>query len=184
MGIFRLLMRSIVGGLYVGHGTQKLFGWFDGYGLSATADGFNQMGIRPGKPNAIAAGVGEAGGGALLAVGYLTPLAGASIAATMMTAIHRVHLKNGPWATKGGYEYNLVLIAAVLALVETGPGPLSVDAVTGKERKGSLWALAALLAAGAGAAASHFGATLVPAPEPAAEPAPEAPPEAAPEPQA
>ena len=69
MKIGRLLLRLSVGGFFVGHGTQKLFGWFGGHGLEATAEGFEQMGLRPGKRNAIAAGAAEAGGGALLALG-------------------------------------------------------------------------------------------------------------------
>ena len=73
----------------------------------------------------------------------------------MLTAIHRVHLKNGPWASKGGYEYNLVLIAAVLALVESGPGDLSIDHLRGVDRSGAKWALAALAAGAVGAAAAH-----------------------------
>src|SRR5580658_1714136 len=105
MKIFRLLLRVAVGVLFFGHGTQKLLGWFEGHGLKATADGFEKMGMRPGTANAVAAGAGEAGGGALLALGYMTPLAGASIVAVMSTAIHRVHLKNGPWVSNGGYEY-------------------------------------------------------------------------------
>ena len=122
MKIGRLLLRLVVGGLFVGHGTQKLFGWFGGHGLDATAQGFEQLGLRPGRRNAIAAGAAEAGGGALLAIGLATPLASAVLVATMLTAIHRVHAKNGPWAANGGYEYNLVLIAAALALAEVGPG--------------------------------------------------------------
>ena len=165
MKIFRLLLRVVIGGLFVGHGAQKLFGLFGGHGLKATADGFEQMGLRPGVPHAIAAGVGEAGGGALLAAGFLTPLGSASIIATMLTAIHRVHLKNGPWVTQGGYEYNLVLILAILTVVEAGPGPVSVDALKGQEREGTLWALATAALGGAGAAAAHFaGAALAPAP--------------------
>ena len=62
-----------------------------------------------------------------IALGAATPLAASVLTATMLTAIHRVHFKNGPWATNGGYEYNAVLIAAVLALAETGPGSPSVD---------------------------------------------------------
>jgi putative oxidoreductase len=176
MKIWRLLLRVTVGVLFVGHGTQKLFGWFGGHGLAATAEGFEQMGIRPGKVNAIAAGVGEAGGGALMAAGLLTPLASASIAATMLTAMHRVHLKNGPWITKGGYEYNLVLIAVALVLAEAGPGAISLDAVRGRERKGAIWALAALLGGGLGAAASYAAGTVLagdPPPEPEPEPEPE-----------
>jgi putative oxidoreductase len=169
MRIGRLLLRTVVGGFFVGHGTQKLFGWFGGYGLEGTAQGFEQLGIRPGKPNAIAAGVAEAGGGALLVTGLETPLAAAALTATMLTAIKTVHLEKGPWATNGGYEYNAVLIAAVLAIAEVGPGPLSLDAARGKERHGSGWALAALVAGVIGAAGSHFSAASQPAPPQAAE---------------
>jgi putative oxidoreductase len=158
MKIARLLLRLIVGGLFVGHGTQKLFGWFGGNGLDATAQAFEGLGLRPGRRNAIAAGVAEAGGGAALAVGLATPLAASTLTATMLTAIHRVHFKNGPWVTKGGFEYNLVLIAAVLSIVETGPGKLSLDAALGTEKEGPGWALAALAAGTVGAIAAHHAA--------------------------
>jgi putative oxidoreductase len=164
MKIGRLLLRTVVGGLFVGHGTQKLFGWFGGSGLDTTAQGFEHLGLRPGKPNAIAAGAAEAGGGALLALGLETPFAASVLTATMLTAIHRVHAKNGPWVTNGGYEYNLVLIAAALALAEVGPGPLSLDAARGRERSGSHWALAALAAGAVGALGSHVLAEMGPAP--------------------
>ena len=144
MKIGRLLLRLAVGGFFVGHGTQKLFGWFGGNGLKGTAEGFEQLGLRPGKVHATAAGVTEAGGGALLVAGLETPLAATLLTATMITAIRTVHVKNGPWATNGGYEYNVVLIAAALALAEVGPGPLSLDAARGHERAGPGWALAAL----------------------------------------
>lgn len=170
MQIGRLLLRATVGGFFVGHGTQKLFGWFGGNGLDATAQGFEQIGLRPGRPNAIAAGAAEAGGGALLATGLATPLAASVLTATMMTAIHTVHAKNGPWATDGGYEYNVVLIAAALALVEVGPGDLSLDAALGRERSGAGWALAALLSGALGAVGAHLVATAQPdPPAPAAE---------------
>ncbi len=152
MKIGRLFLRLVVGGYFFGHGTQKLFGWFDGNGLEGTAAGFEQMGLRPGRRNAIAAGASEAAGGALLAAGLATPLAASALTGTMITAIETVHKKNGPWVTKGGYEYNLVLIAAVLALAEVGPGGLSLDAALGRERSGSMWALGAL---GAGALGSY-----------------------------
>jgi putative oxidoreductase len=158
MKIARLFLRLVVGGFFIGHGTQKLFGWFGGYGLDGTAQGFEQLGMRPGRRNAIAAGVAEAGGGAALVVGLATPLAGSALISTMLTAINRVHLKNGPWATNGGYEYNLVLIAAMLALVETGPGELSVDAALGREKSGPEWALASLAAGVIGAVGAHLAA--------------------------
>jgi putative oxidoreductase len=171
MKVARLLLRLLVGGLFVGHGTQKLFGWFGGSGLDATANGFESMGMRPGRRHAIAGGVGEAGGGAALALGLATPVASGVLTAVMLTAIHRVHLKNGPWVTKGGYEYNAVLIAAVLSLAEAGPGKFSLDAALGIEHSGARWAIAAAALGALGALGASL--TSAPAPEPEPEPATE-----------
>jgi len=173
MKIGRLLLRLVVGSLFFGHGTQKLFGLFGGHGLDATANMFETLGMRPGRRNAVAAGVAEAGGGAALAAGFATPLAAATLTSVMLTAINRVHLKNGPWVTNGGYEYNAVLIAAVIALTEVGPGELSLDHAFGTERSGPGWALFALAAGAAGAAGAHYLAE--------SQPAPPAPPESAPD---
>jgi putative oxidoreductase len=133
------------------------------------------MGLRPGKSHAIAAGAAEAGGGALLAAGLATPLAASAVTATMLTAIKTVHLKNGPWLSNGGYEYNVVLIAAALMLVEAGPGSLSLDAALGRERSGTGWTIAALAGGVAGAIGAHLVAASAPAPveAPPAPPAPE-----------
>jgi putative oxidoreductase len=152
----RFLLRATVGGFFVGHGTQKLFGWFGGSGPKGTAQMFDSLGLKPANVHATAAGAAEAGGGAAILLGFQTPLAASTLIATMLTAIKRVHLKNGPWLSKGGYEYNAVLIAAAATLAEIGPGPLSFDALIGKERKGFGWGLAALTAGAAGAAAAHF----------------------------
>jgi putative oxidoreductase len=156
MQIGRLILRVTVGGLFFGHGTQKLFGWFGGHGLDATAGMFDQLGMRPGRRNAIAAGLSEAGGGAALALGFATPLAASTLTATMLTAINRVHLKNGIWVTNGGYEYNAVLIAAVLALADVGPGDESLDHALGLEQTGPRWALIAAALGVAGAAGAHL----------------------------
>jgi putative oxidoreductase len=145
------LLRSIVGFLLMGHGTQKLFGWFGGHGPEFTGQFFESLGLRPGRRHATAAGAAEAGGGALLALGFLTPAAAASIIGVMSQAIRSVHLKNGPWVTDGGYEYNLVLIACMVALADVGPGDISLDHALGTEVKGPLVGLAAL-AGGVGAA--------------------------------
>lgn len=162
MKIGRLLLRLIVGGLFVGHGTQKLFGWFGGRGLDGTAQGFEMIGMRPGRRNAIAAGLSEAGGGAAIALGFATPLAASTLTATMLTAINRVHLKNGPWNSNGGYEFNLVMIASVLALTDAGAGDLSLDHALGLERSGPGWAVVALLAGAAGAVGAHLLAEATP----------------------
>jgi putative oxidoreductase len=179
MKFARLILRLIVGGYFVGHGTQKLFGWFGGHGPEGTGQFFEGLGLRPGKRHALAAGAAEAGGGALLFLGAATPLASAAIIAVMLTAINRVHIKNGPFVSDGGYEYNVVLIAAVLTLTETGPGAPSIDSARGSEAYGSKWALLALLMGALGAAGAHAAAEGAPAPAP--EPAPAVPvqPEAA-----
>ncbi|HEX3834512.1 MAG TPA: DoxX family protein [Solirubrobacteraceae bacterium] len=178
MKIGRLILRFVVGGFFVGHGTQKLFGWFGGYGPDATGQFFESLGLRPGKRHAVAAGAAEAGGGALLVLGAATPLASAALIATMLTAIHRVHLKNGPWATDQGYEYNLVLIAACAALAETGPGSPSVDNALGIEMNGPKWGALALVLGALGAIGAKAVADAAPAPEPTPEddsaPAPDA----------
>jgi putative oxidoreductase len=150
MDVGRAALRGIAGPLFVGHGTQKLFGWFGGYGPDATGGAFEGMGLRPGKRHALAAGVAETTGGVLLTLGALTPLASTLISSTMITAIRKVHLANGPWATSNGYEYNLALIGMSAALAETGPGRPSVDAARFPRFKGTTWALLSLAAAGVG----------------------------------
>lgn len=147
------VLRWVLGGLFFGHGTQKLLGWFGGHGPEATAQAFESMGLRPGRRHATAAGATEAGGGALLALGLFTPAAAASLIGVMATAIEKVHFKKGPWVTNGGYEYNLVLIAALLALADVGPGDLSLDHALGIEVKGPVVALLALAGGVAGSAA-------------------------------
>jgi putative oxidoreductase len=139
-------LRIVVGLLFVGHGAQKLFGIFGGAGIDATAATFERIGLRPGRLHATAAGAAELGGGLLLALGLLTPLAAATITAVMSTAIITVHARNGLWNTEKGFEYNLVLIAAAFALVGAGPGAWSLDNALGLDLSGTEWALAALAA--------------------------------------
>jgi putative oxidoreductase len=147
------VLRLVVGLLFVGHGMQKLAGWFGGGGIEGTAQGFESMGLKPGRDNAVAAGASEAGGGALLAAGLATPLAATMISGAMASAVYHVHKPNGPWATKGGWEYNAVLIAIVFAITDVGPGKLSLDHALGIERSGAGIALAAVGAGVLGSAA-------------------------------
>jgi putative oxidoreductase len=162
MKLGRLLARAAIGGLFVGHGTQKWFGWFDGPGLDGAAGMMDSLGMKPGRANAHAASAAETVGGAAIVLGAFTPAAAAALIATMITAIRTVHLPKGPWAQNGGYEYNVVLIAGLLLLVDGGPGDLSVDNALGLEDTGAGWALAALAAGAAGstlamAAGKKFG---------------------------
>jgi putative oxidoreductase len=148
------LLRAIVGVLFMGHGLQKLVGWFGGHGLEGTGTAFESMGLRPGKAHAAAAGTSETVGGALLAGGLLTPLGASLLSGTMLTAIRKVHLANGVWASNGGYEYNLVLLAIVFAVTDLGPGDWSFDRALGTRRSGPAWALAQLAAGAVGSAAA------------------------------
>jgi len=152
VGLFRVLARATIGLLFVGHGSQKLFGWFGGGGPEETGQFFEQIGIRPGRWHALSAGAAEAGGGLLFALGAATPLAAAALSTVMITAIKTVHWEKGVWSTGGGYEYNLVLLVTVVGLTENGPGTWSVDGAAGRQRWGTGWALAALAAGALGSA--------------------------------
>jgi putative oxidoreductase len=165
-------MRGLIGALFVGHGTQKLFGWFDGPGLDGTSGMMEKLGMRPPRRHAVLAGAAEAGGGALLALGAMTPLATMLLTGSMTTAIRKVHGPKGPWITGGGWEYNAVLIAALTALADHGPGRPSVDSAAFPRLHGTGWALASL---GAGVAGSYIASAPPlnepePEPEPAGEP--------------
>jgi putative oxidoreductase len=163
-------LRVIVGGLFMGHGLQKLVGAFGGYGLEGTGKAFESLGLRPGKANAALAGAAETCGGALVAAGAATPLGATVLTATMATAIKTVHAPKGPWSSDGGYEYNLVLMAIVFALTDVGPGHWSVDAALGRPRWKAGWALAQLgLGLAGSAAAIAYGKRQAPAEEPAVE---------------
>jgi putative oxidoreductase len=153
MGLFRFLARVTIGLLFVGHGTQKLFGWFGGGGPEGTGQFFEQVGLKPGRRHALTAGASETVGGLLFTLGAATPLAAAALSGSMITAIKTVHWKKGVWTSAGGYEYNLVLLAAVFGLTENGPGDWSVDGTLGRSRWGTPWAFAALAAGATGSAA-------------------------------
>src|SRR5436190_14271787 len=95
MNIGRLIVRLTVGGTFFVHGTQKLFGWFGGYGPDGTGQFFESVGLRPGKRNALAAGATETAAGALTVVGLATPAAAAGLTAVMITALKSVIWKDG-----------------------------------------------------------------------------------------
>jgi putative oxidoreductase len=157
MAMSRTMLRLLVGGLFVGHGTQKLFGWFDGRGVQGTAEVFESAGLRPGRIQATAAGTAETLGGAALAAGLFLPAATSALSAVMITAIRTVHWSKGPWSTNGGYEFPAVMLGALFALAEAGPDRLSVDHARRREHRGARWALAALVA---GAIGSQVAITL------------------------
>ncbi|WNS80882.1 DoxX family protein [Domibacillus sp. DTU_2020_1001157_1_SI_ALB_TIR_016] len=118
-----LIIRLVIGLTFVGHGAQKLFGWFGGTGITGTGSWLESIGIKEGaKVWAALAGLFEFIGGLLFAAGFLTWLGAIMIVIVMIDAIFAVHGKNGYWMTNGGFEYNLVLIAAAMGVALIGPG--------------------------------------------------------------
>jgi putative oxidoreductase len=144
MNIGLLVMRVVIGLVLGGHGVQKLFGWFGGHGLAKTGQAFGAVGYRPGMLFALVAGATEAGGGLLLALGLLTPLAAAAIIGTMLNAALSAHVKKGFWLANGGYEYTLALGAAAAGLGFTGAGAYSLDHALGWNLGGTSWGLFAV----------------------------------------
>ncbi|WP_341281579.1 DoxX family protein [Paenibacillus sp. FSL H8-0537] len=124
-----LIIRVVLGLLMVGHGAQKLFGWFGGYGLKGTGGWLDSIGVKPGVLMALAAGLSEVVGGLLFAAGLWTWLGAVLLIIPMIMAIVKVHGANGLWSTQNGYEYNLVLIAVFVGIALTGAGELSIDAL-------------------------------------------------------
>ena len=151
-GLAHTLARVTVGALFIGHGLRKLVPVLGGGGLDAATAQMDGLGLHPARANAVAAAGTQAAGGALLAVGLLTPLAAAVVAANMIVVMRTSCAGKGPWGVDGGWEYPLVLTAAALALAEHGPGPLSLDRALGRERSGTGAAAAALATALAGSA--------------------------------
>ena len=139
-----LLIRVVLGGIMAAHGAQKLFGWFGGHGLAGTRGWLDTMGFKPARLHAAVVGFAEFGGGALLVLGLLTPLGSAAVAGVMFVAIATVHWKNGFFNSSGGYEFNLLIVAAALALAITGPGTVSIDRLAGWSLAGPAWGVAAL----------------------------------------
>jgi len=147
-----LLGRAVLGTLMAAHGAQKLFGWFGGYGLAATAALLENLGFRPGRLYAIAAAAAEFAGGALVLLGLLGPVGPALIVSVMIVAAMSVHWQNGVFAMKNGIELPLLYAAGAATLCLSGPGRYSADALLGLASiwtPALNWAALALSVAGA-----------------------------------
>jgi putative oxidoreductase len=130
MSIGLLLARLLLGLGLAAHGAQKLFGWFGGYGIKGTGGFFEgTLGLKPGALFATMSGLGEFGGGLLVATGWLGPVGPALIISVMVIAMITVHWKNGFFVTANGVELPLMNIAGALALAFAGFGAYALDAV-------------------------------------------------------
>jgi putative oxidoreductase len=124
-----LVLRLVLGLTLAAHGAQKLFGWFEGPGLTGFATNLEELGVRPGRVWAIVSAAVEFGGGLLVAVGLLTPVAALFLVGDLLIAILTVHLTRGFWNHEGGFEFPLALIGGLIAVSLVGPGSFSLDRV-------------------------------------------------------
>ena len=122
-----LALRIPIGIILIAHGSQKLFGWFGGYGLEGTGQWMTSIGLTPGYLMALMAGSSEFFGGVLLLLGLLTRPTALILSFTMIVAIFSVHIGNGLFLANNGYEFGLALQAATASLAVSGAGKLSLD---------------------------------------------------------
>ena len=147
-GLF--IARLVIGLLMAGHGAQKAFGWFGGYGLQGTGGFLETLGFRPGRLFAAAAAYGEVVSGLLIVLGLLGPIGPALMLSVMIVAAVTVHWNKGLFATSNGVELPLLYATAAIALALTGPGHLSLDTVLGLQWLSTpILATAALIAGAA-----------------------------------
>lgn len=126
-----LLLRIVLGVVFVAHGWQKVA--VDG--LAATRQAFGGMGIPLAEVAAPVAAVTELAAGIALLVGFATRIAAVLLAVTAVVALVVVHLPNGFSSAEGGIEYVLVLAVASVAIAATGPGRLALDALVVRGRR-------------------------------------------------
>jgi putative oxidoreductase len=121
-------LRVIVGIIFMAHGAQKMFGWFDGPGLETMMQGPN------GPIIGFLVSFGEFFGGLGILVGFLSRFSAAALIVIMLGAIAQVHGPNGFFLSNKGFEYNLALIGMLLPVLIAGPGPLTALRMLGLRR--------------------------------------------------
>jgi putative oxidoreductase len=122
-----LALRLAAGFIFAAHGSQKLFGWFGGYGLEGTGQFMSSIGLAPGYLMALLAGSAEFLGGLALILGLFVRPAAAVLAVTMAVAIFSVHIDKGLFMSNNGYEFGLALLVISISLAISGAGRASVD---------------------------------------------------------
>lgn len=132
-GLGLLAGRLMLGLAMAAHGSQKLFGWFGGYGLDKTSGYFESLGFRPGRAFATVASVTETLSGVLVALGLFGPIGPALMLSVMVVAAATVHWKGGFFAQSNGIEVPFLYAAGAVGLALVGPGRFSLDALLGLE---------------------------------------------------
>lgn len=161
-----LVARLFLGFLMAAHGSQKLFGWFGGYGLAGTGGFFESLGFRPGRTFAALAGSAEVASGLLIATGFLGPVGPGLMLSVMIVAAVSVHARHGVFASANGIEVPLLYGVGAVALALTGPGLYSLDRAIGID---TLWTPAFALAALGLGVAGGIGNLILRRPVPTAQ---------------
>ncbi len=162
-----LVVRLALGATFVAHGVQKVFGRWEGPGFAKWSGAIAGMGLRPAPLwAAISSGI-ELGGGVLVILGLVTPVASALLVAQAVYIIVRAHWSRGFFNGKGGIEFPMQLLASSLLIAAVGPGAISLDAVAGLDL-GTPVRVALLVVALAGALLTMAIARPQPAPPPSA----------------
>lgn len=140
-----LILRLALGGLFVAHGTDKLFNWFSGTGgMDATRDLLSGYGFtEPGILSWVLA-ISETAGGVLVILGLFFPAGAAAILGVMANVI----VVKGNWNVfLGGVELEMMYAAAAFSLLFTGPGRVALDRHTPWWRKAPLFGFIFLIIA-------------------------------------
>jgi putative oxidoreductase len=143
-----LILRLVIGLMMAAHGSQKLLGWFGGFGITGTGGFFDSLGFRPGKLFATQASVGEVTSGLLIVLGFLGPLGPALMISVMIVAAGSVHWKHGAFAANNGIEVPLLYATGALTLALTGFGAYSLDAAFGIDQVWTTTAIWTVIALG------------------------------------
>jgi putative oxidoreductase len=153
-----LILRVGLGGVFVGHGLQKLFGWWGGRGLTGLKDSLADIGYQHADILTYCAAGGEIAAGLLLVLGLFTPLAAAGALAYLVNSVlagmsGQHHGRSFPFFLPNGHEYEITLIVMATAVILVGPGRYGFDAGRGWARRPFIGSFAALvLGIGAGVA--------------------------------
>ena len=143
-----LLLRIGVGGTFLAHGMQKVFGLWGGPGIGGFAQVLEDFGFQQSTTLAWVTGIGELVGGACVILGAVTPLAAAGLLAIMINVVW-LKLGNGFFisgpAGPDGFELEAVLGLAAGALVLTGPGRIALDNGRAWHRRPASWGVLCLV---------------------------------------
>jgi putative oxidoreductase len=145
-----LVLRVGLGGVFIAHGLQKLFGWWGGQGLTGFRNALSDVGHQHADILTYCAAGGEIAAGVLLVLGLFTPLAAAGVLAYLtnsllagMSAQHSP--RSFPYFLPSGHEYEITLIVMAAAVILVGPGQYGFDAGRGWARRPFIGSFAALV---------------------------------------